>query len=215
MPDQIALNEDEEALIVPSPSKPLREHIARYVSNILSPISVSIPFIFLVALYHAQNMLAALAYASATLFFISIGPMAYILVGVYQGKFTDIDVSVRSQRSGPFLFSILSAFVGLLILSFFHGPRDLQTVMLAVIACGTVLMLVTLWWKISMHASALAAAVTMLTALYGNIILPAYVLLILVCWSRVVLRRHTMAQVIAGSLLSIGLSILTLAIRGI
>src|SRR6266567_1673434 len=211
MPDQIALNEDEEALIVPSPSKPLRVQIARHVSNILSPITVSIPFIFLVALYHAQNTLSALTYASATLFFMSIGPMIYILVGVYQGKFTDIDVSVRSQRSGPFLFSILSALIGLLTLSFLHEPKDLQTVMLAVIACGTVLMLITLWWKISMHASALAGAVTMLTALYGNIILPAYLLLILVCWSRVVLRRHTTAQVIAGSLLSIFLSILTLA----
>lgn len=214
MPDRIALNEDEEALIVPSPSKPLREQIARYVSNILSPISVSIPFTFLVALYHAQNTISALAYASATLFLISIGPMIYILVGVYQGKFTDMDVSVRSQRSGPFLFSILSALVGLLILSFFRGPKDLQTVMLAVIACGIVLLLITLWWKISMHASVLAGAVTMLTALYGNIILPGYLLLILVCWSRVVLRRHTMAQVIAGSLLSIFLSILALAIRG-
>jgi membrane-associated phospholipid phosphatase len=46
----------------------------------------------------------------------------------------------------------------------------------------------------------------MLTALYGNVILPAYRLLILVCWSRVVLRRHMTAQVIAGSLLSIFLS---------
>jgi membrane-associated phospholipid phosphatase len=215
MPDQIVLNEDEEALIMPSTSKPLRVQIARYVSNILSPITVSIPFIFLVALYHAQNTLSALTYASATLFFMSVGPMSYILVGVYQGKFTDIDVSVRSQRSGPFLFSILSALVGLFTLSFFHGPKDLQTVMLAVIACGTILMLITLWWKISMHASALAGAVTMLTALYGNVILPAYLLLILVCWSRVVLRRHTAAQVIAGSLLSIFLSVLTLAIRGI
>jgi membrane-associated phospholipid phosphatase len=215
MPDQIVLDEDEGALILPSTSKPLHVQIARYVSNILSPISVSIPFVFLVALYHAQNTFAALSYASAVLFFMSIGPMIYILVGVRQGKFTDIDVSVRSQRSGPFLFGILSAFVGLLILSFFHEPKDLQTVMLAVIACGTILMLITLWWKISMHASALAGAVTMLTALYGNIILPAYLLLILVCWSRVVLRRHTTAQVIAGSLLSIFLSILTIAIRGI
>jgi membrane-associated phospholipid phosphatase len=215
MPDQIALNENEEALIAPSPAKPLREHVARYVSNILSPISVSIPFILLVALYHAQNIISALTYASATLLFISIGPMIYILVGVYQGKFTDFDVSVRSQRSGPFLFSILSALVGLFMLFYLHGPRDLQTVMLAVITCGAILMLITFWWKISMHASVLAGVVTMLTALYGNIILPAYVLLILVCWSRVVLRRHTMAQVIVGSLLSILLSMLTLAIRGI
>jgi membrane-associated phospholipid phosphatase len=40
------------------------------------------------------------------------------------------------------------------------------------------------------------------------------VLLILVSWSRVVLRRHTLAQVIAGSLLSITLAALILKLIG-
>ncbi|HEY7415986.1 MAG TPA: hypothetical protein VH593_12385 [Ktedonobacteraceae bacterium] len=214
MPDQIVLN-DEEQVIPVSGTKPLLVLIARCVSNILSPITISIPFIILVALYHARSVVSALAFASTALFFMTIGPMLYILVGVYTGKFTDTDVSVREQRSGPFAFSIISTAIGLVMLSFLNGPKDLQTLMLTVIVSSMLMMIITLRWKISMHASAAAGAVTMLTALYGNGILPAYLLVVLVCWSRVVLHRHTTAQVIAGALMSTLLAILALAIRGV
>lgn len=214
MPDQIVLN-DEEQVIPVSGAKPLFALIARYISNILSPITVSVPFIILVALYHARSIVSALAFASAALCFMTIGPMLYILAGVYTGKFTDTDISMRSQRSGPFAFSIVSTAIGLVLLSFLHGPKNLQTVMLTVIVSSVLMMLITLRWKISMHASTAAGAVTMLAGLYGNMILPAYLLVVLVCWSRVVLHRHTTAQVIAGALMSTLLAILALAIRGV
>jgi membrane-associated phospholipid phosphatase len=213
MPDQIVLNDEEQVMPV-SDARSLSTLIARYVSNALSPIAVSIPFTILVALYHARSIVSALAFAGATLLFMSVGPMLYILAGVRTGKFTDIDVSMRSQRSGPYAFGILSTAIGFVILSFLHEPKDLQTVMLAVIVSGMLLMIITLWWKISMHASTAAGAVTMLAALYGNVVLPAYLLVVLVCWSRVVLHRHTTAQVIAGALISILLAIAALTIRG-
>jgi membrane-associated phospholipid phosphatase len=47
------------------------------------------------------------------------------------------------------------------------------------------------------------------------VMLPLFVLLVLVSWSRVVLRRHTVSQVIAGSLAGILLSLVILKIRGV
>ncbi len=220
MSDDLALDESTQSTPTPpSPQlltpKPMRVRVAHYVSNILSPVAVSLPFVFFVALYHAQSILIAFLYTLLVLFFLSFGPMVYILVGVRIGKFTDPDVSMRSQRTGPFLFGIASALVGLVTLFFMHGPKNLQTLLLITIVSGVVMMIVTLWWKISIHASSLAAAATLLTALYGNTILPVFVLLIAVCWSRVVLRRHTLGQVIAGSLVSIALTSLMLVIRGL
>lgn len=55
----------------------------------------------------------------------------------------------------------------------------------------------------------------MLTVLYGAEMLPLLLLVILVSWSRVALRRHTTSQVIAGSLVSIVLSLLILKVRGV
>ena len=213
MPEHLALNESEQPL--PIVVKPVRVHVARHVSNVLSPAAVSLPSVALVALYHTRNSLAALAYACVTLFFLSFGPMAYIIIGVRRGKFIDADVSIRSQRIGPFLFGLGSTLLGLGVLSFFHGPKNLETLLLNTLIIGLIMMVITLWWKISLHASSLAGALTMLTALYGNAILPAFALVVLVSWSRVVLRRHTVAQVVAGSVVSIVLAAVLLRIRGV
>lgn len=221
MSDDLAFDEHTQRAPTPVPSQPSlspqpkRVRVARYVSNILSPLAVSVPFVFCVALYHAHNVLIALLYALIILFFLSFGPMVYILVGVRMGKFTDSDVSMRSQRVGPFLFGITSALIGLGTLFFTHGPKNLQTLLLITIVSGFVMMIVTLWWKISIHASSLAAAATLLTALYGSIVFPIFLLLAAVCWSRVVLRRHTLGQVVAGSVVSIALTTLILALRGV
>src|SRR5579885_2123072 len=214
MSDQLALNQNEQDMMEPNLARSFHIQFARQVSNILSPVAVSLPLVLLVALYHAANMLSALIYAVVTLFFLSFGPMIYILIGVRSGKYTDVDLSLRTQRAGPFLFSIVSTTVGLLLLTFMHGPKNLQTLLLITTISGVLMMVTTLWWKISIHASSLSGAVTILTSLYGSIVLPAYLLVVLVSWSRVVLRRHTIAQVVAGSVASIIVPIITFKIRG-
>lgn len=212
MPKHLAL--DESALTEPALT-PLHMRIARSISIILSPIVISLPLIALVAFYHERSRLMALLYTAITLLFTSIGPLLYILIGVRRGKFSDVDVSIRSQRSGPFLFTILSALIALFMLAAFHGPRDLDTLLLIMIVSGVIMMITTFWWKISIHTSSLASAATILTALYGTIMLPLFLLVALVGWSRVVLRRHTIAQVIAGSVLSTILATVILLLRGV
>ena len=76
-------------------------------------------------------------------------------------------------------------------------------------------MVITWWWKISIHAATLGGVLTMLTALYGIIVLPIFVLLLLVSWSRIVLHRHTLAQVVGGSLMGIILTLVIIIIRGV
>ena len=207
---------NNEDIVIQAPVvKPRHVRFARIVSNTLAPSTISLPFVLLVASYHARNQLAAIAYAFIAFFFVCIGPLIYVLIGVRSGRLSDLDISRRSQRAGPFLFGIASVSIGLLVLSLTNGPRDLETALILTAISAVLLMVTTLWWKISIHASSMAGAATMLTALYGMALLPSFLLLILVSWSRVVLRRHTVAQVVAGSLLSIFLSLVILKLRGI
>jgi membrane-associated phospholipid phosphatase len=215
MQEQITDDAGEQTIIETPGENTKRIRIARHVSNILAPATISLPFILLVAFYQAQDKLSALIYACITLFFLSVGPLLYILIGVRLGKLSDIDVSRRTQRFGPFIFGIVSAMIGWLILTLTHGPRNLQTVMIITVFSGIMMMVITFWWKISMHASSLGGVATMLTVLYGAVMLPLFVLLVLVSWSRVVLRRHTVPQVIAGSLAGIVLSLIILKLRGV
>lgn len=213
MPDHFARKKSEPVRL--SPANPLHIHIARHTSNILSPMTVSFLAIILIVFYHAQNVPLALFHACIALLFLSIGPTIYIILCVRIGKLTDTDVSMRSQRTGPFLFGIGSAIAGLLALFFTHGPKNLITLLLITILSGILLMGITFWWKISLHASSLAGSLTMLAALYGAIVLPAFLLVALVSWSRVVLRRHTVGQVIAGAGVSILLVVGVVSVRGI
>ncbi len=215
MQEQLTDGADEQTIIDAPGASARRMRIARYVSNILAPATISLPFILLVAFYQTQDQLSALIYAFITLFFLSVGPLLYIIIGVRLGNLSDIDVSRRTQRVGPFIFGIVSVMIGWLVLTLTNGPRNLQTVMIITVFSGIIMMVITFWWKISMHASSLGGVATMLTALYGAVMLPLFVLLVLVSWSRVALRRHTVPQVIAGSLAGIVLSLLILKIRGV
>lgn len=206
----------EKPSIVQAPGEKTRSRrIARYVSNILAPATISLPFVLLVAFYQTRDQLTAFIYACITLFFLSFGPLLYIIIGVRLGKLSDIDVSRRSQRAGPFLFGIFSVMLGWLVLTFLNGPRNLQTVLIITVCSGFIMLILTFWWKISIHASSLGGAATMLTVLYGAVMLPAFVLLVIVSWSRVALRRHTVSQVIAGSFAGIVISLVILKLRGV
>jgi membrane-associated phospholipid phosphatase len=214
MLDNMALEDADENPITPTTTdvKTFRVQFARYVSTIFSPITVSLPAIFLVALYDHNP--SSLLFAAIAVLFLSIGPMLYIVVGVSLGKFSDIDVSIRSQRLGPFLFGITSSFIGFFILRLNNAPKNLETVLLSAATIGFILMIITFWWKISMHASALSGTVTFLAVLYGKIVLPAFLLVVLLGWSRVVLKRHTAAQVTTGAILTAALTLGMLILRG-
>jgi membrane-associated phospholipid phosphatase len=215
MSEHTIVDANEHAIVEVPVIKPLHVRLAHYVSTILAPSTISLPFVLLVSLYHAQDTTSALLFACLTLFFLTLGPMIYILIGVRKGWLSDVDVSRRSERAGPFLFGITSVALGFVLLRYVNAPKNLETLLLITTISGVIMLIVTLWWKISIHASSLAGAATMLTALYGAVMLPTFLLLILVSWSRVVLRRHTTAQVIAGSLLSIALSASILLLRGV
>ena len=226
MTDPLAINTNQPALdetetitdtsadIPVNTPKPRHVRIARQVSNILAPATVSVPMMILIALYKASSILSALAYAGLALFFMSIGPFAYILIGVRLGKLSDVDVSKRTERVGPFIFGLISICLGWFALVLTHGPAPLISTVIVTAISGLIMMIITLWWKISLHASTVGAAATILTIFYGAVMLPAFALLVLVGWSRIVLRRHTLSQVIAGSLLSIVLSTLILKLIG-
>ena len=214
MPEHLAVDADERPVIETSLPRPLRTRFARQISNILAPATISVPGVLLVAFYNARSLASALFYACVTLFFLSF-PMLYIIIGVRRGKFSDLEVSRRKERVGPVLFSIASALVGLVTLALIKAPKNLQTLLIITAVSAVVLLLITLRWKISFHASSLAGTVTFLTILYGAIVLPAFLLVVLVSWSRVVLRRHTVTQVVAGALLSITLTSVILFIRGV
>ncbi|MFJ5957770.1 phosphatase PAP2 family protein [Paenarthrobacter sp. NPDC092416] len=132
--------------------------------------------------------------------FVCVLPLAYVLVMVKLGRITDHHVSDRRQRTPLLLLALVSVVAGLFVLQALKGPASVSVMIIALIGGIAVLAIVSAFWKMSGHASAIAAAAVIVVMMFGPAWLPALLLVPAVGWSRVVLRAHTLGQVIAGSL---------------
>lgn len=153
------------------------------------------------------------------LVFFGFVPLGYVLWMVRTGRALSVDLRDRTRRTGPFLVGMGSYVAGLLAVLSVGGTGT--ALLAAVIACHLVntlaLTLVTLGWKISIHAAAVAGFVAMLafvvaTPLPGatGFLSPLSVALCaplvpLVAWARIRAGVHTRAQVLAGTLVGLGL----------
>jgi hypothetical protein len=113
-------------------------------------------------------------------------PYALILRGVRRGRLSDKNISVRAQRIRFGVVAIGAILTGLAVLAAFDAPAELVALLASIaagMACGWV---VTLWWKISVHAAIAAGAATVLVFVFGPALLVVWSLVaVMIAWSRV------------------------------
>ena len=111
----------------------------------------------------------------------------------------------RRRRFVPYLLHIVSYLCCLSIIQNVHMPSFAGALIVAslLLQCGCTV--VNIWWKISMHSAAAGAAVGALVAYslllnYNPVWWLCLLLLVAGCVmsSRMVLRQHSLAQVLAG-----------------
>ncbi|MFE9826446.1 hypothetical protein ACFYSH_30680 [Streptomyces sp. NPDC005791] len=157
--------------------------------------------ILLVIGWHSTKSFEGLAWGLLAALFCGGIPFAIILLGVKRGSWTDKHIKVRSQRAVPLTATMVSVLVGILLLVVFDGPREVFALVIAMLVGLAATMVVTIWWKVSVHTAVAGGVVTILTLAFG---LPLALLALVVAaigWSRVQLRDHTVAQTIVGALL--------------
>lgn len=180
-------------------------YLARWISHIGSPPLLLTAVMLLAAVKADGAWRDTAVYLSLALLL----PIAYIAYLVQQGKATDFDVSVRRERVVPMFVSLAGAGLGWLLLWLKAAPDLLITLAAANLVISTVLALVTLFWKISVHSATAAASAMISWVLLSS---PLFFLGIpLIIWSRVRLRRHTLGQTLAGALLSVIVLLLFIA----
>jgi len=175
--------------------------LARLVTEFLAPAPTVAVLVLLVAWHSAPTTAEAVRWAALAALFVSVVPFLYVIRGVRRGGLTDHHVGVRQQRPIPLLVGVASMLVGLIVLVLWGAPRDLVA-LVAVVATGLVTsLLVTLVWKLSIHAVVVSGAVTILVFVFGSPLLALAPLVPLVCWARVAVHDHTPAQTLAGAAL--------------
>lgn len=182
------------------PSLPLR--LARVVTEVLSPAVIVVALPLAVAWQGTGYDLApTLGWGLLVAVFYSVIPMVIMVRGARRGRWDGHWVRERERRMVPFLLCLVSTTVGLVIMLVGGAPRSVIALSWSMIATLVVVLAITRWWKVSVHATVAGGAVATIVLLYG----PWYLLLVLgvvlVAWSRVMVEDHTVAQVVAGALL--------------
>lgn len=121
-------------------------------------------------------------------------------------RLTDIHVRLRGQRTVPFMAALVSGSAGMALLYAVQAPVELVALAAVYLANGLILTLISLRWKISVHAAVFTAGVMSLWALGYMPALWALALLPLVMWARVRRRRHTWLQGLVPVALSLAVT---------
>jgi membrane-associated phospholipid phosphatase len=182
---------------------PGRLRLARLVGELLSPPPILVVLALVVAWDGSPTPGMAIVWGGTAAVFASVLPYALILRGVRRGQLSDKNISLRHQRIRFGVVAITSILTGLAVLAAFDAPAELVALLASVavgVACGWV---ITLWWKISVHAAIAAGAATVLLLVFGTALLVIWPLVALIGWSRVRVGDHTPAQVLAGVALGV------------
>lgn len=186
--------------------------LARLLSQIFNPVMATIAGYILVGLRTAEN--AGLAWTGGIIAFQTLPSVAYYLIRLRQGVFSDPDVSVRHERNGLYVFGtvITLALIGLLLA--FGAPAPFLALTVGMLGLGVICGLVNLLWKISMHGAAIGALATV-ALIYSNALgVAIWACAAAVAWARIRTRNHTPLQVLAGLVVAavvMTVSFLTLA----
>ena len=174
---------------------------ARVITEALSPAVVVILLPMSVAWTGTgHNVAHTLLWTLVVAVFYSALPMIFIVRGARAGRWDGHHVRDREHRLVPLLMCLVSGLVGLAVLVS-GAPRDVIALAWAMIVTLVVCMVITNWWKVSLHATVAGGAVATVALIYGPWWLLLVVPLALVCWSRVRLVDHTAGQVVVGALL--------------
>lgn len=172
------------------------------VSRIFDPI-VEIPVILVMVAWMALTNGLRWRFIVFLLIFEALMPAAYFIVGLATKRIKDWDLTRKEDRRGLYIFTTLVHLFGV-IYAYFLGKHELSEVLLILWGLAVVFALITYFWKISVHAGVNGVLIAMINHYYGwNRYWWLVIILILVLWARVVIKKHTIAQVCVGAILAL------------
>jgi membrane-associated phospholipid phosphatase len=204
VPDSERLDEPFRA-VVPIKKRRVWRDLARILSTIFNPFLTALALFVILAHIGAKDTLDFWRLLFVSTFFTSLGPMLYVFWLYATDRISDLDMSVRRERELVFSAFVVFDLFGAASLWLLHAPKLMIAAMLGYLVSTLVVQYITRYWKISTHAIGITAPLVAMTLLYGRQPLPFTVLIPMVCWARVYLKAHTVAQVLAG----VGLAIAT------
>lgn len=144
-----------------------------------------------------------------------------LLIRFYRAhqKWTLLDLGKRERRMVPYIMSIVCYFTCVYVMRRLYVPHFMGSILVAALLIQTVCAIINVWWKISTHMAGIGGVTGALFAFAAifafNPLMWISISLIVagvLGTSRMILRQHSLAQVVGGFLVgwACGLAILFL-----
>jgi len=203
----------------PDRSRTIPTVIATATGYVINPLVLP-PVVYGLALAHlGVPTLDVVAGVGIAAVFLGVVPLAHVVWLRQRGRVASLEIRQRRERTEPFLVGLVSTCAAfLVVVSTDLAGRRLVAILLGCHAVNTLLLFViTLRWKISVHGSAMAGAVSTLVYVVlhvpggffgrplvdGGVLGTGGLLAILLLWARVQSRAHTLSQAVAGTALGL------------
>lgn len=190
----------------------IRQHraaveFAKALSTIFNPfLSASAVFI-IVSHAFSSSTHEFWVLSAASVFTYTVAPLVCLLFLYVTGRVSDFDMSDRFEREKIFLVIGVIDLIAAAAFSLARAPTPLVAMAWGYWASAVGIMLITRYWKISTHAFGITGPFAILFVLFKLQALPYAALVPLVCWARLYLRAHTLAQVVGGALLAVATTV--------
>lgn len=189
-----------------------RHTIAETISTITNPPIITIPlFLIICFILSFENgefdFTKFIVLEVISLVFASALPMAIIIYWAKRIN-TDKDISNRQDRFIPLIIGIVSYMIGVMVCLILNADNFLTLLLLCYAVNTGVVLVITTKWKISVHTTGISGPIGALILLLGPIGAAFGIIYPVVIWSRVLLKKHTLAQAICGGVQGFFLTVL-------
>lgn len=181
-----------------------KENLARMISTLSNAPLISIFVFLLINSYFLKgNEFITITFVSTVFAALIPSIIAFLWI---KNKKLEIDMPHKEDRFYPLIWILSSYLMGVIVLFIISAPPITTILMFCYFSNTLVVLFISLFWKISIHSVGVAGPIAALIYVFNYPGLIFILLIPLVMWSRLYLRRHTLYQVIAGASLGFTLT---------
>jgi len=140
--------------------------------------------------------------------FSNLLPITTLFILQKKGIISDLDASIKKERIMPLYLGVLFAIIGYVLLYIQEASVLVKGLMFCTITNTIIIIIITRYWKISIHAMGISGLLSVLWMHNKEYPLIMFIIIILVAYSRVILKAHNISQVTIGSILGLFLTLI-------
>ncbi|WP_309505191.1 hypothetical protein [Streptomyces sp. KM273126] len=155
--------------------------------------------------WHANGW-AGIGWGVFAAVFTAVLPTLILGFGERRQYWGDRHVRRRQDRIVAAPGVMASVITGTALLYGLKAPAEVTALVMAMLAALLTLLVITFFWKVSVHSAVASGSLAILSSVFGPWVLALTPLVLLIGWSRIRLRCHTAGQVIVGVLIGAAVS---------